>query len=241
MRCIKHSGSTKVRCYRNMPSRPDFQDRGFSLLELIIVVVIILILAAISVPSINRAISTGRVRSAAVEYSNLLQTARSRAISDDRFYSVYVQPAAGNNPPIAYVDIYPQVPNGISGLGAPPTGHYNAGPPADPLTVMSSEVPLQPVAAAPDVAALNAAFCATCVPALILNSAPTWGPDGMPCLSKLSIDGSGTVCNSSGGPIAYVAYFQSTVSGQWSAVTVSPAGRVKAWLYVASSRQWSPL
>ena len=88
MRCIKHSGSTKVRCYRNMPSRPDFQDRGFSLLELIIVVVIILILAAISVPSINRAISTARVRSAAVEYSNLLQTARSRAISDDRFRSL---------------------------------------------------------------------------------------------------------------------------------------------------------
>jgi prepilin-type N-terminal cleavage/methylation domain-containing protein len=45
-----------------MSSRPDFQDRGFSLLELIIVVVIILILAAISVPAINRAISTARVR-----------------------------------------------------------------------------------------------------------------------------------------------------------------------------------
>src|ERR1700751_5817359 len=105
----------------------------------------------------------------------------------------------------------------------------------------SSEVPLQPGGGAPNVAALNAAFCATCVPALILNSAPTWGPDGMPCRSRLSIDGSGTVCNSSGGPIAYVTYFQSTVSGQWSEVTLSPAGRVKAWLYVASSRQWSPL
>src|SRR5207245_11204011 len=92
MRCIKHSGSTKLSCYPNMPSRPDFQDRGFSLLELIIVVVIILIVAAISVPSINRAISTGRVRSAAVEYSNLLQTAHSRAIRDYRNYSYYVQP-----------------------------------------------------------------------------------------------------------------------------------------------------
>jgi prepilin-type N-terminal cleavage/methylation domain-containing protein len=105
-----------------MPNRADFQDRGFSLLELIIVVVIILILAAISVPAMNRAISTARVRGAAVEYSNLMQTARLRAISDDRFYFVYVQPAAGNNPPIAYVDIYPQVPNGISELGAPLQG-----------------------------------------------------------------------------------------------------------------------
>ena len=220
------------------PSRPNLRVRGFSLLEMITVVAIILILAAISVPAIRRAISTARVRGAAVEYANLVQIARARAINDDRFYSVYVQPGAANTPLTAYVDIEPKVLNGVSGLGPPPTGHYNAGPPADPLTLLPAEVPPQPMAAAPNVAGLNAAFCLTCTLDLILNAAPTWGPDGMPCQSLPS--GTGTVCNSSGGAVAYVAYFQSTISTQWSAVTVSPAGRVKAWIYVAGPGQWAP-
>lgn len=209
-------------------------------MEMMAVVAIMLILAAISVPAIRRAMSTARVRGAAVEYANLLQVARSRAIIDDRFYSVYVQPGAANSSLTAYVDVYPQVLNGRSGLGPPPTGHYNAGPPADPLTLLPAETPPQPVAAAPNVAGLNAAFCPTCAPALIFNGSPSWGPDGMPCKSGASIDGTGTVCNSSGGPVAYVTYFQSTISGQWSAVTVSPAGRVKAWIYVAGPGQWAP-
>ena len=220
--------------------RPTCRRKGFSLLELAIVVAIILIVAAIGVPNVTRAIRTARVRGAAVEYANLLQTTRTRAINDDRFYAVYVQPAAGGNSPIAYADVYPLALNGTSGLGPPPTGHYNAGPPSDPMTTMSADELLQPVAAAPDVAGLNTAFCASCTPDLILNVAPTWGPDGMPCRSKPSLDGTGTVCNSSGGPVAYVTYFQSTASQQWSAVTVSPAGRVKAWHHEANGGGWSP-
>jgi prepilin-type N-terminal cleavage/methylation domain-containing protein len=214
--------------------------KGFSLLELMAVVAIILIVAAIAVPNVTRAIRTSRIRGTAVEYANLLQNTRVRAINDDRFYSVYIQPSVGGNPPIAYADVYPLALNGRSGLGPPPTGHYNPGPPSDPMTTLPLGVLPQPVASAPDVAALNAAFCVSCTPDLILNVAPTWGPDGMPCISKPSLDGTGTVCNSSGGPIAYVTYFQSTVSQQWSAVTVSPAGRIKAWHHEANGGGWSP-
>ena len=49
--------------------------------------------------------------------------------------------------------------------------------------MMSSEVPLQPVAAAPDVAALNAAFCATCAERLDLAS------DGDAPLVTMAISG----------------------------------------------------
>jgi prepilin-type N-terminal cleavage/methylation domain-containing protein len=219
---------------------PICRGKGFTLLELIMVVAIILIVAAIAAANVTRAIRTARIRGAAVEYANLLQTTHTRAINDDRFYAVYVQPPVGGNTPVAYADLYPLALNGRSGLGPPPTGHYNPGPPADPMTTLSSDVLLQPVGSAPDVNSLNAAFCVSCTPALILNSAPTWGPDGMPCLSKASLDGTGTVCNSSGGPVAYVTYFQSTVSQQWSAVTVSPAGRVKAWHHEANGGGWSP-
>lgn len=213
--------------------------RGFTLLELMMVIAIILIVGAIAVPNVTRAIRTARIRSAAVEYANLLQITRSRAITDDRFYAVYVQPAGNGNPPIAYADVYPTTLNGRSGFGPPPAGHYNPGPPADPMTTLSLDVSPQPVGSAPNTAGLNVAFCASCTPDLILNTAPTWGPDGMPCLSKASLDGTGTVCNSSGGPVAYVTYFQSTVSQQWSAVSVSPAGRVKVWHYEASAGGWS--
>jgi prepilin-type N-terminal cleavage/methylation domain-containing protein len=225
-----------------MSSRCKYRSRGFSLLEVLVGIAIVMILVAITAPAVNRALNTARVRDTAVQYANLLQTARSQAIADDRFYSVYVQPAAGGNPPIAYVDIQPQVNNGTSGHGPPPTGHYDAGPPADPASNLSGQVLPQPVAGAPNVNALNAAFCAACVPARIFNTAPTWGPDGMPCEAKPSLDGTGTVCNGSGGPTAYVTYFQSTVSAEWSAVTVSPAGRVKAWLYIQGSGgggQWA--
>jgi prepilin-type N-terminal cleavage/methylation domain-containing protein len=223
-----------------MVVRPKRRLKGFSLLELMVVVAIIMIVAAIGVPNVIRAIRTARIRGTAVEYANLLQNTRVRAINDDRFYSVYVQPPAGGNSAIAYADVYPMALNGRSGLGPPPTGRYNPGPPSDPMTTLSLGVLPQSVASAPDVAALNAAFCVSCTPDLILNAAPTWGPDGMPCLSKPSLDGTGTVCNSSGGPVAYVTYFQSTVSQQWSAVTVSPAGRVKAWHHEANGGGWSP-
>lgn len=213
---------------------------GYSLLELMTVVAIIMILSAIAVPNITKAIRVARIRGTAADYANLMQTTRSRAINDDRFYAVYIQPAAGNALPIAYADIYPMAVNGQSGLGPPPNGHYNAGPPADPMSTFSPGVVVQPVGLAPNPASLKAAFCASCTPDLVLNTAPTWGPDGMPCLSKASLDGTGTVCNSSGGPVAYVTYFQSTVTEQWSAVTVSPAGRVKAWYYQANTGNWSP-
>ncbi len=223
--------------YFNELQRTDWR-RGFSLLELIAVVAIMLIVSAIVVPNVMRAIRIGHLRSAATQYANLLQTTRARAINDDRFYAVYVQSAAGSNPAIAYADVYPMALNGRSGLGPPPTGHYNPGPPADPMSTLSLEVVVRPVGSAPNPSVLNTAFCASCTPDLVLNTAPTWGPDGMPCLSKASIDGTGTVCNSSGGPVGYVTYFQSTVSQQWSAVTVSPAGRVKPWYYEAGAGRW---
>jgi prepilin-type N-terminal cleavage/methylation domain-containing protein len=221
----------------NVRKHPVHRPNGFSLLELMVVVAIMMIVAAVCVMTVNTAVQTSRIRGTANRYAELLQTARGRAAADDRFYSVYIAPAAGVNPQIAYVDIEPKALNGVSGNGAPPGG---ARDPRDPMTTISPGINPQPATAAPATANLRGLFCGNCTAGMVLNTAPTWGPDGMPCKSQGSLDGSSTVCNSGGGLWAYVTYFQSQVNQQWSAVTISPAGRVKAWYYSPNTGIWAP-
>jgi len=210
-------------------------SRGFSLLEMMIVVAIMLIVMAYAVPQYLTAMRTAKLRGAETSYATLLQMARTRAVNDDRYYSVYIQASTATSPQLAYVDIYPQNVNGASGNG--PSGSYNPGPPSDPMVTLSNEVVLQPAGSAPGTTALYTAFCASCAYSIILNSPPTWGPDGLPCAPTTSAGGGGTVCNSAGGPIAYVIFFQSNTNQEWDAVTISPAGRIKTWYY--SSGTWN--
>ncbi len=217
---------------------------GFSLLELCFVLAVSMIVAAIAMPAVIRAIRTVKLQESAIDYASLLQRGRMRAVQDDRFYSVWVQPATANMAPIAYIDIYPQQPNGLSGNGDPAKGGgYNAGPPADPMVMLSSDVQLQPEASAPNTTALKNAFCAACMATgsgvKMLNTGPTWGPSGLPCQPGPSASGAGTVCNAAGGPIAYISYFQSSVTKAWEAITVTPAGRVQVWSYNANNSTWS--
>jgi prepilin-type N-terminal cleavage/methylation domain-containing protein len=224
----------------NVGNNSGSRNRGFSLLEMVAVIAIIMTVTAICVTTINTAIRTGHIRRSANRYVELQQTARTRAAADDRYYSVYILPAAGAVPQRAYVDIYPQQANGASGHGAPPAGFYEAGPPSDPVVTISNDVAVQPVGAAPNTADLKNRFCANCATAIIFNQWPTWGPDGMPCVAQLSSDGSTTVCNSAGGPRAYWTFFQSQATSEWAAVTITPAGRVRAWTYGANSSTWAP-
>jgi prepilin-type N-terminal cleavage/methylation domain-containing protein len=185
------------------------RDQGFSLLEMMIVVAIIVIVLGYAIPIWITAMKSARIRGAGSAYASILQMARTRAVNDDRYYSVYIQTAAGSFPQMAYVDIYPQNVNGTSGRGAPPIGSYNLGPPADPMVTLPPEAVPQPNAAAPNTGNLLIQFCGSCAAAIVLNTPPTWGPDGLPCAPITSAGGTGLVCNSAGGPIAYVTFFQS--------------------------------
>jgi prepilin-type N-terminal cleavage/methylation domain-containing protein len=212
--------------------------RGFTLLEMAIVVAIMLIVSAFAIPMWMTSMRTARIRGSESDYASLLQLARTRAVNDDRYYSVYIQAAAGAAPQMAYVDIYPQNVNGTSGTGL--GGGFTAGPPADPLVTLSPEAVPLPLGLAPSTGSLFGSFCGSCAAAIVKNTAPTWGPNGLPCAPTISVGGTGTVCNSAGGPIAYVAFFQSSTTQEWDAVTISPAGRIKTWYYVPASGTWSP-
>jgi prepilin-type N-terminal cleavage/methylation domain-containing protein len=210
--------------------------RGFSLLELMIVVAIMLIVAAFAIPKFTTSMRLSRLRGAETSYASLLQLTRTRAVNDDRYYSVYIKTATGTTPQMAYADIYPQNVNGTSGNG--PTGNFVAGPPADPMVTLSPEAVPQTAGSAPNTNNLYTSFCSSCATAIIKNTPPTWGPDGLPCAPVVSAGGTGLVCNSAGGPVAYVAFFQSSSNAEWDAVTISPAGRIKTWYY--GGQVWTP-
>ena len=198
--------------------------RGFSVLELLITVSVLLIVTAIAVPNFNTAMHAGRLKGAIGNFADIVQTDRIKSVDDDRYYSIYV---LQNNGQEAYVDIYPQNGNGTSGNGGTAV---NA---SDPVMLIDSEVGEQPVGSAPNTALLKSLLLPAASPVVPLDgslvaSPVTFGPRGLPCKPLAG------VCDTLGGPQAYWTFFQDSVSKNWGAVTVTPAGRVQRWLYSAA-------
>jgi type IV pilus assembly protein PilA len=207
------------------PSRTGRFKAGFTMVELVIVIAIVLIVAAIAVPNMLNFIHAARLRGAGSDLSSLLQTARMRSVQDDHFYASYI---IAGPPREAYVDV---TLNGGTGWVA-----------GDPLIQISAEITPVAAANAPNTTNLQGQL----LPAgstLTVNDGSTTGtpvifsPRGLPC-STLAATG-GQVCDSAGGATAFWIFFQDTITTNWEAVTVSPAGRVQKWLY--SGNVWSKI
>src|SRR5436309_14777723 len=78
-------------------------NRGFSLIELLIVVAIGMIAAAMALPLVSNAVNQIHLSSLATDYANLLQRARMRAGQDDTYYQIKTQSLSGD--PIVSADI----------------------------------------------------------------------------------------------------------------------------------------
>lgn len=208
-----------------MKSKLQTTDRGhgqlgFSLLEMIAVVAIILIVTAVAIPSAITTVRSIHLREAGTDYANLIQRVRALAIQNDNYYDVVAVQGSNGNPDTVFVDLKQ-------------TGTYAAG---DPLITMSSDVLLNP-SSPPALVNLENQFLPAGSNLAIVHSGgtPTFGPRGLPCAV------SGGTCLALSSPAAYINYFQSRYSGNWEAVTVSPAGRVREWGYDENSQTWSPL
>jgi Tfp pilus assembly protein FimT len=190
------------------------------------VLVLSLILAAIAIPNMIRIRQTARMRGAASDLSGLYEQARIYAIRDNNYYSTYILAASGNSPQLAYVDL----PKGSTAK--------NGGTAAaawDPVVTLTSEVVQQAVASAPNTANLKSQLLPSTTPVTPTDTkvtAATFGPRGLPC-TPLALTG-GTVCDSSGGPTAFWTFLKNTKSGNWQAVTITPAGRIGKWFYTGS-------
>ena len=78
-------------------------QRGFSLMEILIVTLVVMIVAAIAVPNIFLAVSNLRLRASAGDLSGLMQQARIQAAKDNATYQILY--ATRNGAHIAYVDL----------------------------------------------------------------------------------------------------------------------------------------
>lgn len=181
-------------------------NTGFSLIELMVVVAIAIIVTAISLPAVRRTVSSYQLDASGHNVANMLQATRSAATKNNTPYYAQFNTAAG-----------PSIVNSLSAAeivaGAAPSS-------ADPTTNLSAHVAFA-AAAPPNHVQLETAMG---VPAGSAQIGVTIGFNtrGLPCQPTASP----WICN---GPFGFEWFMQHGMTGEWEAVTVSPAGRIKAW------------
>jgi Tfp pilus assembly protein FimT len=175
--------------------------------------------------SMQSAVRSVRLAEAVTDYANLLQQARIRAVQDDKYYTVRTS-ISNTAPPKAFVD--------IAG-----TGTYAAG---DPTMVFPQGVTRMSYASGPALSNLESKFLPSGSNALATidttTAGPTFSPRGLPC-TPIPGAGGTTTCPSVT-PTSFIVFVQNNQNTQWGAITVTPAARIREWVYDGSSGNWLP-
>jgi prepilin-type N-terminal cleavage/methylation domain-containing protein len=222
-------------------------QRGFSLIEMLLVCAIAMVMAAMSAPLVMNITNTYRLRAAGGEYANMLQIARVKAVTADTYEPVYATSGTtlyGGNFN-AFIDLNQK---------GTANGTYANPPIAEPGVVFSNSVVVKSAASAPSVTNLEGQFLNGASSSTVAINQNTWagtgvavvsfGSRGLPCYLTATppTNGAGTCAySSSNQPIAFEIFLQNQNTGQWEAVTVNPAGRVREWRYDTPSTTWVAL
>jgi prepilin-type N-terminal cleavage/methylation domain-containing protein len=185
-----------------------FARRGFSVLELLIVITILLVLGVIAIPNMLTVISNARLQGGGTNLSGLLQNCRMLAVKQNSTMTAHFT-VLGNGP-----TVYVKQADDTSSLNSKDTQVQMGAP----LTMVTP----------PSGPGAPAALTTTELGFTAASTDPSFNSRGLPCAY------SGGVCTNSG----FVYYFKDTRpmgrSG-WIAVSVSPAGRIRRWVYNGSA------
>jgi prepilin-type N-terminal cleavage/methylation domain-containing protein len=201
-------------------------EAGFTLAELLIVVTIIVVVGGLSLPSLSRAVDNSRLKGAARKLAATYQEARIRATQDNTSYEVLVTPA-GAKPAQVCIDL-----DGDGACG-----------PGDPVTIFPGQITLTNlgVPVPLDSSLLNFPVSSTENSSMhttldVLTPGLAWNSRGLPCQRSSAA----SPCLASGW-VQHVELQRSGTDVIYAAVTVSPAGRIKTWVYIPSGNgngQW---
>lgn len=220
------------------------RQNGFSLLELTIVIAILLVIGAMTAPRILRALEIQKMQLAAQDYAGLMQTARSRAQQDNQWYQVLTTNANGTVQ--AYVDLNGDSVFNLDAQGrqepsiALPAGMTvtdNGAPPGFQTTVLVGARPLNledvpPMLNRNGVASPGVAFNERGVPCQSKAA-------GANCTNTTTVMAGNPPTPQAGVPVAWVTYLRYPLSSGgigWVAITTSPAGRIKTWMWQANGQ-----
>ncbi|MGZ4829255.1 MAG: pilus assembly FimT family protein [Candidatus Angelobacter sp.] len=192
---------------------------GFTLTELIVVVMIILIVGGLSIPNLTRTIDTSRLKGATQTLAAAYQDARILATQKNTSYEVLVSPP-GIVPAQICIDLDG---DGTCGAGDPVTTFPRQ------VTVSNLGVPL-PLGPA-QLTYLTADTEHSTAP----GNGLTWNALGLPCQRSTA-----GACTATGW-VQHLQLQRSNGDVMYAAVTVTPTGRVKTWIFIPSSNgngQW---
>jgi prepilin-type N-terminal cleavage/methylation domain-containing protein len=222
------------------------RQRGFTVLEAVVVVAIILIVASMTAPKMLQFSDNEKLRESAQAYASLLEVARMRATSDNQYYEVLTTTSGLKR---AYVDI-----NRDNSLDTETNGA------AEPSVELPSQLTVTDSGAPITGSGFDTTHNLGIIP-LDLENSPMLDPNGN-ALPGIAFNERGLPCQRIKDPVtnvlnpncknstwanvtgtagvtltAWVTYLKYTNyngSTSWAAVTVTPAGRIKTWSYNGS-------
>jgi prepilin-type N-terminal cleavage/methylation domain-containing protein len=184
--------------------------KGFSLLEVLLVTAVGLVVTIVAVPNVVVGLANARIRASMTSLSGAFQNCRMMAVKQNRTLTTHL--AVKTYGLMAY----------IKNADDPNPNNILSNDPQVQLQAPVSQVPTPSGAGAPpevDTAILGF---------IPLTSEPSFNSRGLPCTY------SGGTCLNKG----FIYYFKDNRPApqtSWSAVSISPAGRIKKWYWNGSA------